>query len=233
VTWVSFLGFGTSAVIPARRIRRQHEPQTRLEAITVRVPLVILGVASLVALGCGDSGGTNSSCAAAVRWNQTVYLGSSRTTAPGGLLGEGVIPACTRGDEDQRATIRRLPNVPPALAVTREEPPGTNRVYFAPGFFPVLDDHPLHRRVVRPHGCSRSFRIAGTVLRTPSTSAVPLRVSGRELSPVVVTNTEIIGFRRAGYPYLQRRDLVEVRGRRCDLPDYHRAFVADVVTPAE
>jgi hypothetical protein len=77
------------------------------------------------------------------------------------------------------------------------------------------------------------FRLTGTVLRTPSTSAVPLRVGGRELYPVVVTNTKIIGFRRAGYPYLQRRDLVDVRGRRCDLLDYARAYVADVVTPAE
>jgi hypothetical protein len=49
----------------------------------------------------------------------------------------------------------------------------------------------------------------------------------------VVTHTRIIGFRRAGHPYLQRRDLVDVRGRRCDLPDYHRAYVADVVTPAD
>jgi hypothetical protein len=49
----------------------------------------------------------------------------------------------------------------------------------------------------------------------------------------VVTSTEIIGFRRAGHPYLQRRDLLDVRGRRCDLPNEDRAYVADVVRPAD
>jgi hypothetical protein len=61
---------------------------------------------------------------------------------------------------------------------------------------------------------------------------VLLLVDGRDLFANVVPSTEIIGFRRAGHPYLQRRDLVDVRGRRCDLPDYDRAHVADVVTPA-
>jgi hypothetical protein len=63
--------------------------------------------------------------------------------------------------------------------------------------------------------------------------SLSLLVDGRRLSTNVVTNTEIVGFRRAGQPYLQRRDLVDVRGRRCDLPDYHRAYVPDVVTPAD
>ena len=49
----------------------------------------------------------------------------------------------------------------------------------------------------------------------------------------MVTNTEIVGFRRAGHPYLQRRDLVDVRGRRCAFEEHSRAHVADVVTPAE
>jgi hypothetical protein len=71
------------------------------------------------------------------------------------------------------------------------------------------------------------------VLRTPRTDVVPLQVDGRQLSASVVTNTRIIGFRRAGHAYLQRRDLVNVRGRRCDLPDWDRAYVADVVTPAD
>ena len=70
------------------------------------------------------------------------------------------------------------------------------------------------------------------MLRTPINNSVRLRVGGRELSVQVVTGTEIIGFRRAGYPYLQRRDLVDVRGLRCDLLDYPRPYVADVVTPA-
>jgi hypothetical protein len=207
----------------------------------VRVPLLTLGLATLVALGCGDSGGTGSSCVASVKWNQTRYLGVALKAPPGDVLGRGVVPACTPEDDDQQVTIRRVANVPPALAVAREgEPPGMHRVYLAPGFFPVLDGHPLRRLLVGatpdlpgPRRCSGRFRLAGTVLRTPTSDGVRLRVGGRELSANVVTSTEIIGFRRARHPYLQRRDLVDVRGRRCNLPDYERAYVADVVTPAD
>jgi hypothetical protein len=70
------------------------------------------------------------------------------------------------------------------------------------------------------------------VLRTPINDGVAVRVGGGELSVQVVTGTKIIGFRRAGYPYLRRRDLVDVRGRRWDLLDYARPYVADVLTPA-
>jgi hypothetical protein len=200
-----------------------------------------LGVASLVALGCGESGGTGSSCAAAVRWNQTLYLGHAMEAPQGTVLGRGVVPACMAGDEDQPVTIRRVVNVPPALAVARGgEPPGKSAVYLAPGFFPILADHPLHRvlsrrarGLPRPRRCSGRFRLTGTVLRTPTTDGVSLLVDGRRRSVNVVTNTEIVGFRRAGHPYLQRRDLVDVRGRRCAFQEDARAHVADVVTPAE
>jgi hypothetical protein len=158
---------------------------------------------------------------------------------PGSVLGRGVVPSCTADDDDQPVTIRRVVNVPPALAVAREGVPGKNSVYLAPGFFPILADHPLHRLLVRrarglvrPRRCFARFRLTGTVQRTPINNSVPLRVGRRELSIQVVAGTEIIGFRRAGYPYLQRRDLVDVRGRRCDLLDFHRVYVADVVAPA-
>jgi hypothetical protein len=194
---------------------------------------LILAAASLVGLGCGEPSGANSSCAAAVRWNQTLYFGLAMKVPHGSVLGRGVVPACTADDDDQPVTIRRVANVPPALAVAREgEPPGMSTVYLAPGFFPILPGHPLHRGVVRPRRCSERFRLAGTVLRTPTSNVVPLRVGRRELSAYVVTSTEIIGFRRAGYPYLQRRDLVDVRGRRCDLEGFERVYVTDVVTPA-
>jgi hypothetical protein len=200
----------------------------------MRLPLLALGVAVLAALGCGDSDGTGSSCAATVRWNQTLYVGLSIRAPQGAVLGRGVVPACTPDEHDQRVTIRRVANVPPALAVAREEePPGQSAVYLAPGFFRVLADHPLHRRPVRPRRCSARFRLTGTVVRTPTSSVVPLQIDGRRLPASVVTSTDIIGFRRAGHPYLQRRDLVMVRGRRCDLPAYDRAYVADVVTPAD
>lgn len=159
----------------------------------------------------------------------------------GDALGPGVVPACTPDDDDQQVIIRRVANVPPALAVAHEgEPPGFHRVYLAPGFFPVLASHPLHSQLVGkardlpgPRRCSGRFRLTGPVLRTPTHSTVRLRVGGRELSVNVVTGTQIVGFRRAGHPYLQRRDLVAVRGRRCDLPDWDRAYVADVVSPAD
>jgi hypothetical protein len=201
---------------------------------------LILGVASLVVLGCGDPSGTNSSCVAAVRWNQTLYFGLAMKVTHGSVLGRGVVPACTADHDDQPVTIRRVANVPPALAVAREgEPSGMSRVYLAPGFFPILADHPLHRLLVRrarglerPRRCGGRFRLTGTVQRTPINNGVPLRVGGRELSVQVVAGTEIIGFRRAGYPYLQRRDLVDVRGRRCDLEGFDRVYAADVVAPA-
>jgi hypothetical protein len=158
----------------------------------------------------------------------------------GSVLGRGVLPACTADDDDQPVTIRRVAHVPPALAVAREGVPGKNSVYLAPGFFPVLADHPLHRLLVRrarglerPRRCSGRYRVTGTVLRTPINNGVPLRVGSSELSVQIVTGTEIIGFRRAGYPYLQRRDLVDVRGRRCDLGGFERVYVADIVAPAE
>jgi hypothetical protein len=174
-----------------------------------------------------------------VRWNQTLYFGLAMKVPHGSVLGRGVVPACTADDEDQRVIIRRVANVPPALAVARDGVLGKNSVYLAPGFFPVLADHPLHGLLVRrarglgrPRRCSGRFRLTGTVHRTPINNGVPLRVGRRELSVQVVTGTEIIGFRRAGYPYLQRRDLVDVRGRRCDLEGFERVYVADVVTPA-
>jgi hypothetical protein len=182
-----------------------------------------------------------SSCAAAVRWNQTLYFGLSMKVPQGRVLGRGVVPACTRDDVDQPVTIRRVVNVLPALAVAREgEPPGKNAVYLAPGFFSILADHPLRRIVSRqagglprPRRCSGRFRLTGTVLRTPTSNSVPLSVGGRELSVNVVTTTRIVGFRRAGHPYLQRRDLVDVRGRRCAFQEDSRAHVAEVVTPAD
>jgi hypothetical protein len=200
---------------------------------------LILAAASLVVLGCGKPSGTNSSCAAAVRWNQTLYFGLAMKVPHGSVLGRGVVPACTADDDHQPVTIRRVANVPPALAVAREGVPGKNSVYLAPGFFPILTDHPLHRLLVRrarglerPRRCYGRFRLTGTVQRTPINNGVPLRVGRRELSVHVVAGTEIIGFRRAGYPYLQRRDLVDVRGRRCDLEGFERVYVTDVVTPA-
>jgi hypothetical protein len=236
---VSVLGIARPAVITARRIRWQHHSQAKVAAIAVRVPLLILGVASLVVLGCGGPSGTNSSCAAVVRWNQTLYFGLAVKVPHGSVLGRGVVPACTADDDDQLVTVRRVANVPPALGVAPVGVPGKNSVYLAPGFFPVLAEHPLHRLLVRearglqrPRRCSGRFRLRGAVLRTPINNSVPLRVGGRELSVQVVTGTKIMGFRRAGYPYLQRSDMVEVRGRRCDLLDYARAYVADVVTPA-
>jgi hypothetical protein len=194
-----------------------------------------------MAFGCGESDRPGSSCVASVRWNQTLYRGQAMKAPHGGVAGRGVPPACTPDDDDQLVTIRRVANVPPALAVAREgEPPGRDIVYLAPGFFPVLDGHPLRRLLAGatqdlpgPRRCSGRFHLRGTVLRTPTSDGVSLLVDGQRLSTNVVADTEIIGFRRAGHPYLQRRDLVDVRGRRCDLPDYHRAYVADVVTPAD
>jgi hypothetical protein len=194
---------------------------------------LIFGIASLVVLGCGGSSGEDSSCISTVRWNQTFYYGLAMKVAHGAVLGRGTALPCTPDGEDQQVIIRRVPNVPPALAVVRGGAPGKRTVNLAPGFFPVLPDHPLHRGAVRPRRCSGRFRLTGTVLHTPTTNAIPMRVGGRELSPHVVTSTEIVGFRRAGHPYLQRRDLVDVRGRRCDVLDFHRLYVVDVVTPAD
>jgi hypothetical protein len=209
--------------------------------MVVQVLGVAIGVASSVALGCGGSDRAGSSCVASVEWNQTRYFGHALKAPQGDGLGRGVVPACTADGDDQRVIIRRVANVPPALAVAREaEPPGFHRVYLAPGFFPVLADHPLQRlRVGKardlagPRRCSGSFRLTGAVLRTPTHSVVRVGVGGRELSVNVVTGTKIVGFRRAGHPYLQRRDLVEVHARRCDLPDWARAYVADDVRPAD
>jgi hypothetical protein len=206
----------------------------------VRAVLVILAVAAVAAAGCAESRGSSSSCAAVVRWNQSFYRGHAMKVRHGDVLGRGVVPACTTDDEDQEVTVRRVANVPPALAVAREDVPASASIYLAPGFFPVLADHPLHRALVRqahglprPRRCAERFRVTGTVLETPTTDGVSLGTGGRRASVSVVATTRVIGFRRAGYAYLQRRDLVEVRGRRCDLPDSGRAYVADVIAPAD
>lgn len=107
-----------------------------VEVMAKHVSLLTLTVASLVAIGCGDSRGTDSSCAAAVTWNQTLYLGVAMKAPRGGVLGRGVVPACTPGDAGRQVTVRRVATVPPALAVAREgEPRGKRTIYFAPGFF--------------------------------------------------------------------------------------------------
>jgi hypothetical protein len=205
----------------------------------VRAVLVFLAVAAAATAGCAQSGGPGTSCAAAVRWNQSYYWGNAMKVRYGAVLGRGVVRACTSDDGVQEVTVRRVANVPPALAVARDDVPASASIYLASGFFPVLADHPLHRALVRqahglprPRRCTERFRLSGTVLRTPLNEAVPLGRGGRSTSVHVVATTKIIGFRRAGYAYLQRRDLVTVSGRRCDLPDSGRAYVADVIAPA-
>jgi hypothetical protein len=53
---------------------------------------LILGVASLVVLGCDQSEETGSSCAATVRWNQTLYIGHTMKAPLGGALGRVSYP---------------------------------------------------------------------------------------------------------------------------------------------
>jgi hypothetical protein len=200
--------------------------------------VVPLGVAalSLAACGGGQARETGGSCAESLRFNGERYLGTALRLPHGSRVGGGVVPACRADDEDQEVEVVRIDGVPPAVAVTFKGAPA-DQVFLAPGFFTALPSNPLHSEFdrgafPRPRRCSGSFSGSGVVARTPTTNDVAVRIDGREIVPRVHLETRIVGFRRAGEPYLQRGDFVRIRGRRCEVPESENGLVVDSIRPA-
>jgi hypothetical protein len=107
------------------------------------VALVALGVTT-VAVAATHPGSAPASCAEAVRWGGTTYLGvgpSKRTLALGVLLSGGVEPGCrdtipSPPVVDRPVRLRTIAGVSARVALVRADRP--NRIFLAPGFLPQL-----------------------------------------------------------------------------------------------
>ena len=195
----------------------------------------ILATASLtlLALGAFGSGSAHASCAPAVRWHQVTYLGMGGPAeglalpAAGAALSGGVVPGCndtvvtgldgrplSPTEPDTAVDLRRVRNVPAALAVMTTGPYGG--LYLAPGYLPQLASHPLHR-LFRPNagrGCGSATRLTGTVSGQPA-SALGVRAGSRLLDVLVQRRTAVRAPLRAGQPRLRNGDRVRLSGRAC------------------
>jgi Family of unknown function (DUF6281) len=102
------------------------------------------------------SGGvTAASCAAAVEWQGTTYLGNklNQPATLGRGLGKGTIPSCSdtnqgTGTPAQTAAIVAIADLPPRQAIAIAGDP--SHAYIAPGYFPELPHGALHDLLYGP-----------------------------------------------------------------------------------
>lgn len=127
-------------------------------------------------------------------------------------------------EQDTPVELVRMRGVPPAITVGLRGQP--RWVYLAPGYFPELPTHPLHRALygrssrrdaTRGRRCSRLLLARGQVRSTPGPSfAFILRhQDGRELALEVDARTRVNGLKRAGQAYVRAGERIQVLGRRC------------------
>lgn len=191
--------------------------------------------ALLSVAACGGAGQPSpprpvqSSCPNAIQWQHQLYLGErgspARSTRVEPIRGRRVCGP----ERAARVEVQALPGVPRALALGVKGE--RDRVYVAVGYLRELQVHPLYRpdATLRFRACGEQSTVAGTVLEPPP--ALRLRTGRRELQVVARRRAEVRGFRRAGYPFLQRGDSLELEGRSCTGSDGERTYVASRVRP--
>jgi hypothetical protein len=187
-----------------------------------------LALAVLVlAAGCGGASETEGgACAAAVVYDDTVYLGEHirhNTLRPGEPLDGGISPAChdtipaDPDEHDEPTELRRVRGVDPAIAVWVPGEGRRSAVYVNRGSFPEVRGHPLHEAIYAgedpPQGLRRppNCRFDGTVERMGLSVEIQ-PATGLERFVTAQLDTRIEGFERGGWHVLRRGDRVHVVG---------------------
>ena len=203
-----------------------------------RIPLLIGACAVLATLWPAPAPAA-ASCSAGVRFHEAFYSYAETRdrVARGATLRGGVRPGCDdtivlgpdgqRLDEPPRATpveLRRLRGVPARLAVSQAGLPG---VFLAPGTFPQLPRHPLHRALYRSRRapdetqrrtCGPPHVVRGALSVVPfAGSWMTIETAAGTAVPVVAdAGTRIRRARSiAAQPVLGAGDALRVVGRRC------------------
>jgi hypothetical protein len=218
-------------------------------SISLKACWLIVVPISAFALGCGGaSDPPPASCYKRIVFSGSVYNAYGKLAAPaaGRSVGDGVRPACPSDDGGDgglaraKVDVLRAGGASPAVAVRVA---GETTLFLAEGFITAVPEHPLHRRIYGsdrdprpPRGdCSTRRTFAGTVSATPARgSELSLRpFSGGEDAIVRLhARTRILGFARAGLPYLRAGDRVKVFGLTCRRAG-SETFVASRIEPDE
>ena len=184
--------------------------------------------------GCGEEIGSSGSCAPAVIYDGTVYVGQDiphSNLRPGEPLDGGVSPAChdtipaDPDAHDEPTALRRVRGVDPAIAVWVPYERRRSAVYVNAGSFPEIRGHPLHAALYRGRDQPDRLRgtpncsFDGTVERLGlSVEVQPAR--GLERFVSARADSRIEGFERGGWHILRRGDRVHIvgacKGRQVD-----------------
>ena len=204
-----------------------------------RLPLLAATATIAAATLAGAPGPAVASCTAGVSFKDVFYehAETRNTVARGSGLPGGVVPGCddtvVLGPQGQRldppepdtpVELQRIRGVPARLAVVRPGQPG---VFLAPGTFPELPGHPLHKALygsrdapaaTKDRVCGPPHRVTGYLPFTPAAgSAMTLRTAeGLDVPVVVDARTRFRGAQRvARQPVVSGGDALAVVGRRC------------------
>lgn len=200
-----------------------------------------LACLAVLVAGCGDAAEESGACAAAVIYDDMVYLGQHirhNPLRPGEPLDGAVSPAChdtipaDPDEHDEPTDLRRVKGVDPEIAVWV---PGEGRrwaVYVNAGSFPEIRGHPLHAVLYRdeeprPSRGTPDCDFDGTVERVGLSVEVQ-PATGLERFVTGRIDTRVEGFERGGWHVLRRGDRVHVAGD-CHGP---REVTAHLIEPA-
>ena len=203
----------------------------------VHLSLAIIAVAVLALSGAPPQAG--ASCTFGVSFKDAFYTHAEtrKGVARGAGLNGGVRPGCddtvVLGPDGQRldepepdvpVVLQRVRGVSAKLAVSQ---PGVPGVYLAPGTFPQLPRHPLHKALhgarrmpdeTKDRVCGPAYRVRG-VLRVTPLAGGPLSLTTREgldVTVLVDAGTRLRGARRvADQPVVAGGDDLTVTGRSC------------------
>lgn len=182
-------------------------------------------------------------CMAALVWQGLRYEGA-QVTEPlrlGPRLADGVLPACTP-DPEREVDVAAIRGVHPSVAVATPGPardyPGSDIVWLGPGYVASSGLHPLHdelrragwrppvyteaewdcerRRSLRVRVRERPAALAGSV-RVIADDETEAFVRGDDVDTYFVldANTDVVGLRRHGVPFIAAGADLDVTAREC------------------
>jgi hypothetical protein len=214
-------------------------------------------VAVLAASGVLIGPVSANSCSVAIEWNGVRYEAGNlnRHVAFGPSVGEASVPTCDeaagcRAKGSEKVQAFRLQGVNPHVVLGATTALGRD-VFFAPGFFPQLPDHPLHEAVYgsasRPNElagwrCGKAIPdLLGTVVGSPGWGAVfGVRFEGGrvrrqyDLTAVFVdARTTITGFNEFGLPRIMEGVSIRATVRECTASGGRYKVVPDEISNAD
>ena len=184
-------------------------------------------------------------CVAGIEWRGVLYervqVRRAALPQPGARFGTGRVPGCNDvlslpPEPDRSTPLRRLGRVPPTLGFFAD-----GAGWAAPGFFPELPGHPLHRALygsrpgvpnfTRRARCRRLGRYRGRVAGVSAGRGLTI-VRGRARRRVKLDALSLVrGFQRAGHPYVQPNDSLELSGWSCASRSEGRYLLARRIRP--